>query len=304
MNEKSILLTGATGFVGSHIAETLLYAGRNVVCLKRSTSDTWRLAEHTKGILWHDMDTDPDFTKLFAKHSFEAVIHAATAYGKKGETNSSLLLSNVYLPLRLLDLAIQNQVSLFVSTDTFFKTSVHNYSYMQNYTLSKAQFSDWMKLAGDAIRIVSLSLFQVYGERDSDTKFITNLLLKLGKNVPSIDLTEGKQKRDFVYVKDVANAYLAVLQGCATISPGLHLYDVGTGIETELRSFVELASALSQSKTSLNFGAIPYLKDEIFSSRANVERFQKAFDWEPRFGLSDGLRNTVNWFAANQARYL
>lgn len=302
MNEKAVLLTGATGFVGSHVARTILNAGYKVVCLKRSSSDPWRLADQS-GIIWCDIGDDPDLGAIFTTHRFEAVIHAATAYGKKGEDNASLLLANVHFPLRLLELAIKHQVALFITTDTFFKTSVHKYSYMQNYTLSKSHFSDWMKLAGNAIRMVSLSLYQVYGEADSDTKFITRLLLNLGANTPSMDFTGGEQKRDFIYVADVANAYLSVLRGCAQVEPGLHLFDVGTAIETRLRTFVELAANLSGSNTHLNFGAIPYLPDEIFSSQANIEPMAKKFGWKPDFSLSDGLARTVAWFTRNRQRY-
>ncbi|MBL8018100.1 MAG: NAD(P)-dependent oxidoreductase [Leptospirales bacterium] len=302
MTKGTILLTGASGFIGSHIAETLLLGGWKVVCLRRSTSNTWRLSAQPN-IIWHDIDLNQDLAPLFVEHSFDAVIHAATAYGKKGEDNSSLLFANVYFPLRLLDLAIKHHVSLFVSTDTFFKTAVHNYSYMQNYTLSKSHFSDWMALAGDAIKLVSLSLFQVYGERDSDTKFITNLLLKLQLGVPAMDFTRGEQKRDFIYVKDVAAAYQSVIDARASIKPGLHLFDVGTGAETELRKFIELAAQLTGSRTCLNFGVIPYLADEIFSSRANVEPFKTAFGWKPEFSLNAGLKRTVDWFAENAHLY-
>ena len=110
--KKRILLTGATGFLGSHILETLR-ENSEVIILKRSFSDTGRIRDFLPGVVHYDADTTP-LEHIFKERSIDGIIHAATEYGRhKGP--DEVVASNVVFPLKLLELGISHGISFFIT---------------------------------------------------------------------------------------------------------------------------------------------------------------------------------------------
>src|SRR5512139_3267196 len=101
---QSVLLSGATGFLGSYLLRALVENGYSVVAVKRSTSNTWRIADHLDRIDVLDADRSP-LSEAFERRRIDIVIHAATCYGRKGESVCQVVESNLLLPLELLELA-------------------------------------------------------------------------------------------------------------------------------------------------------------------------------------------------------
>jgi len=115
-----ILLTGATGFLGSHLVHAFLEEGHQVAIIKRSTSNTERIYSVLGDMETFDIDRlamEAPFLKL---GGVDAVIHTATCYGKDGETNSEIYETNTLFPLKLLETAISFNTKTFFNTDTFF----------------------------------------------------------------------------------------------------------------------------------------------------------------------------------------
>ena len=81
---KTILLTGATGFIGSHLLEYLVRKGYEIVVLKRSTSDISRISKIINDVHTYDVDKTP-IELAFKNHKIEVVMNLATSYGKKNE---------------------------------------------------------------------------------------------------------------------------------------------------------------------------------------------------------------------------
>jgi len=81
---KTILITGATGFLGSHITWTLFNEGFNIIILKRSFSDIWRIREIIDKIRYYDIDK-VELEIPFKENEIDCIIHTATNYGRKGE---------------------------------------------------------------------------------------------------------------------------------------------------------------------------------------------------------------------------
>lgn len=127
----------------------------------------------------------------------------------------------------------------------------------------------------------------MYGEDDNPDKFVPFIVQSLRKNVESIALTPGNQKRDFIYVDDVAEAYLSILKHTDEWQ-WFSEYDVGTGESIRLRDFVETVKSLSGSKTKLDFGALSYREDEIMESHADIRALQN-FGWQPRYDINEGI---------------
>jgi CDP-paratose synthetase len=282
---RTIVLTGATGFVGSHLLTGLLSAGYSVVALhRRPTTDGLR---REVGLTWEPL---AEAATVFKRQRIEAVCHLATAYGN-GMALAEVVESNVVMPLRLLEFAIEQSCALFVSTDTFFAKSAFNYSHMRSYIESKAQFIRWAGLAvtsAPATKVVNARLEHVYGTGDGPQKFVPYVLRTLQANAP-LPLTPGDQRRDFVHVDDVVGAYLSILASANALPTGLSEIQIGTGESHTVRSFVETARALCDSTSMLNFGAYPHRPQEIMHSQADITLL-RTLGWTPVHSLTSGIR--------------
>jgi nucleoside-diphosphate-sugar epimerase len=274
---KTILLTGATGFLGSHFLELFLDNGYKVIILKRSSSNVWRITNKLNEVISYDLD-QVDLEHVFIQNHINVVVHTATNYGRHKEKNSEVLKTNVLFALELLEMANK------FNTDTFFNTDTLQYDYLNAYTLSKKQFLEWAKSICKTknIRFINMKLEHMYGPKDDKTKFIPWFIDQLKSGVDEIKLTAGTQKRDFIYVKDVAYAYLFLIDKLSVLDKGFHEFEVGTGVAVELRHFIadifkcycerKLGVGATEINTKLNFGAIPMRDGEPKEISANIEK--------------------------------
>jgi nucleoside-diphosphate-sugar epimerase len=281
---KAVLVTGATGFVGGHVVRTLAAAGWQIHAVKRPTSDVSGL---TGLATFHDVHDLPQ--DLFS--CVQAVVHAATNYGRGEDPPSTLAADNTHFPLRLLERAVAAKVPRFINTDTCFTT---DYKYLRPYTLSKKQFVQWGRILcdGSGTKFVNLVLQHPYGPGDRPTKFVPAMIRECLTSTGEIKLTPGEQRKDFVYVGDVAEAYRVVLETAADLPAGFSEFEVGSGAAIPIRQFVETVHKLTKSRAKLNFGGLQYRDGEILFSQASIERLA-ALGWSPVTSLEDGLARTI-----------
>lgn len=282
-----VLLTGATGYLGSRLASRLIADGMLVVVAKRSFSDLRRIKSIIPLDLMFDIDREPLERAFTQFGKISAVVHCATDYGRKASAVPAIVEANLMLPLQLLHLAVKHDVPLFVNSDTFLDKRVSEYS------LSKKQFLDWLRLHSPHLVCRSLRLEHFYGPGDDCTKFVAWLVSQFVAGVPEIHLTPGEQKRDFVYIDDVVEAFRVVIRDSMHRPPGFLEFDVGSGRSISIRTLVEeLQSLFPGISTTPVFGALPYRHGEIMDSSPDISRLQE-LGWQPRVSLKDGLASTV-----------
>lgn len=281
-----IFMTGCTGFLGSHLLRSLVKNGYKVYCLRRATSKTDRVNDIAPEVTWVDLETI-DFNDFFSAHSIKYVLHCATDYGRKRADPIRSIEANLILPLKLLHAAAANDVAFFINTDTILDKGVSDYS------LSKKQFVDWLESYSDRIVGINVALEHFFGPGDDPSKFVTYIIHSLLKNVGVINLTEGQQKRDFIYIEDVVSAFMTIIENEQIFEHRFYRFEVGTSQPIEIRSFVALAKELSgNNTTSLDFGSIPYRKNEVMESNVNISGL-RAMGWQPRVTLEAGLKKTI-----------
>lgn len=296
-----ILLTGATGFIGSHLLRGLLQDAHEVVVLKRGSSNTSRIDDLVGRVEWHDLEQcgPREWPALF--RGLDAVVHAATDYGHQAPL-SAIVAANVTFPLLLLETLAASGQGVFVNTDSSFTKNPSDYAHLQAYTTSKRQFLDWARLAvaGSAVACVNMRLEHPYGPGDRDDKFVQRMILDCLAGKPEIELTPGEQQRDFVYVDDVVTAYLAVLRRGRPQAGGFVCHEVGTGRTTTIRRMVETIHRISDSGSRLNFGALPYRHGEMMHSVADIASLGQ-LGYSPAYDLETGLRATIAAVRAGHA---
>lgn len=294
----NILLTGATGFLGSNLCASLLKDGHDVSILKRTFSSVEKIKNllNDTNLKSYDLDTC-DLEEIFQRNRFDIIVHVATQYGRNNKNLSDILEANVSLPVRLIELGIKYNVKSFINTDTYFNKVNLDYSNLINYSLSKRTLLIWLKHLSSNIQIVNVSLEHIYGPNDSEMKFVEMLFRKIAiDKVERIELTHGHQRRDFIYVTDVVNAYLMLIKYAHTQNFSYRTFQVGTGQCCEIAELARMIKKLSSSKTILGFGDIPYRHDEIMESKADIKHMAD-LGWKASVKLSEGVANILELYA-------
>lgn len=284
-----IILTGATGFLGKALCSSFLHHGHDVIVTQRNSSHP--IASAILDICGTNKE---ELADTFKKHAdIDIIVHAATDYGRAAPLPTAVFWSNIEFPMRLLEWGMSAAGKTFINIDTFFNTAQTSYQYLGEYTLSKRHFQEWGEVCGrrGKIRFINLRLFHLYGPGDKPEKFVPTIVDDCLRD-KKINLTDGTQRRDFIYINDAVEAINIAIQSEAGKPGGYQHYDIGTGQSHSIREFVEMVKGLSSSNSILNFGALPNRMGEFTDARADAYALQE-IGWSPSTSLENGLLATI-----------
>jgi UDP-glucose 4-epimerase len=301
-----IVVTGGAGFIGSHLCEALAQRGDEVVAvddLSTGSRDNVGAEVELVEASVRDVDT---IRRAFA--GVDAVVHVAgqASIFKSFDRPERDLDVNVSGTLDVLDACIVAGVPrlVYASSMTVYgepeliptpeSAPCVPVSY---YGVTKYAAERYVQIAGERrdidLSVTSLRMFNVYGERQSlDNPYQGVLAIFLGNVLRGEPITihsDGRQTRDFVYVRDVVDAWLRVLDEPATHG---EVFNVGSGRETTIAELADAVVAAAGSE-SWEFRTAPAQEGDIRRSAANVDRLRTAVGWEPAAALGDGMRRTL-----------
>lgn len=284
---QKLLVTGATGYLGSHLVRALLAAGHRVAILKRAASDLARLDDCVSRLAVFNIEDGLDLP-FKSLGPIDAVIHTATCYGRNGEKTSEIFAANTVFPLQLLETAASFGTASFFNTDTIL------YKYINAYSLSKRHFVEWGKRFADTgeINFVNIKLEHMYGAGDDVGKFTTHVIRACLENSEELKLTPGEQQRDFIHIDDAVGAYLCLLENTGKMERGFAEFCVGSGQAVSIRDFVTTVHRLTASQTRLDFGVHPYREHELMHSEADLSALSE-LGWRCRYDLETGLKQVI-----------
>ena len=300
---NTVLVTGGTGFIGSHVVELLLNEGYEVVLLKRSNSEMWRINEFKHRISCYDIDKI-EMNEIFQKESINTIIHLATYYKKFHtlEDVDPMITSNINFPVKLLEMAREFDIKSFVNTGTFFEYAYNTLPIVENFNEKPFNFYATTKIAFEnilkyycneyGINAVTLKLFSPYGPYDNEEKIIP-LLINHAINGEDIILSHGLQKLDFVYVKDIADAYLKSVEKISQITD-YEAINIGTGFPYSIRDVVSILEDIMGRPINKIWGDPGENMDVIFP---DIKKAQSVLDWEPKYSLKRGLEETLEYYS-------
>jgi len=281
---SNILLTGASGYLGSRVAKKLLEQGHHIIAATPNEKDIPTMQPNMI-ICPLDKMTPKD---IFGMHKIDGVFHFATCYGRGGQTSDEVAQVNIILPIAILCQAVLHRTKFFINTDTILQPNLNPYS------LTKHQFSKWLEFYAGQIKAVNMRLDHFYGPHDHPVKFIAWLIKNFKENVDHIDLTEGAQTRDFIYIDDVVSAYLCVFNALDKLPIGkLNTFEVGSGVKTSIKAMVlQLQKLMHKENVKLNFGAVPYRKNEILDYDVDTTAI-RLLGWIPKTMIYEGLSKII-----------
>jgi CDP-paratose synthetase len=287
----NILITGASGFLGSALALHFSSDGHKVTVLARPTSSMGRLGGRDASVNIVRAEGDRAVNDAVCEADADLVIHTACSYGRENESPLAIFDANLRLGMQLIQAALRLERHVtFINTGTVLDRSVNDYA------LSKVQFAEWGRhLAArlpERMTFVNVLLQHMYGPGDDSSKFTTWIVQRCPENNSHIRLTPGGQRRDFIYIDDVVSAFAALArQALAGQATSIDV-EIGSGEAPTIREFVVLAHRLATSSARLDFGAVPYRTNEAMLYRADLTRM-RSIGWAPRVPLAEGLRRTI-----------
>jgi len=286
----NLLISGASGFLGSALALHFLEAGHRVALLLRPTSQLSRLRGRQEEFTLGRCEFDEEISAFINRTDPDVIIHTACAYGREGESLIAINDANLRYGLIILQ-AVQHvkKPVTFINTGTVLEADV------SHYALTKHQFSQWGRLlasqAQGQLRFINVLLQHMYGPGDDHTKFTTHVINACHQNEPVLKLTAGEQRRDFIYIDDVVSAYSTLVNNCTNLSMVVDI-EVGSGVAPPIREFVLTAHKLTKSRTQLQFGALPYRINEPMELQADISHMIK-LGWRPKFDIEHGIRKIL-----------
>jgi len=294
MKPSKILITGGNGFLGSSLINKISKKNYLLHLLVREKSNLSRLNLSKKIKLFQLQEKNLE--NIFKINKYDLIIHCATNYGIEEENSSNTIYPNLLLPLQLLDLAKKYSVKSFINTDTILNKNI------SSYTLSKNQFVDWLKLFSKFLNCYNVKLEHFYGPKDNNNKFIINNICRLLRYEDKIEFTKGFQKRDFIYISDVVSALeKIILLALKNNKKNLNFFilktfEIGTGRQISIKSIILLiAKLIGNNKTRLEFGKLPFRKNEIMNVKVDLKNIRK-LGWNSKLKLEHGLTRTINYY--------
>jgi len=144
------------------------------------------------------------------------------------------------------------------------------------------------------LELVSLRPFTMYGPMEPPGRLVPSVV-RHALAGQSIDLTPGDQARDFVYVEDVADAFIAAATTDAAVGG---TFNVCTGTAVTVRDIVQRVLAATGSASTARFGALSYRPTELSMLSGDTSRATQILGWRARVSLDEGLDRTIAWFRA------
>jgi UDP-glucose 4-epimerase len=311
---SAVLVTGGAGFIGSHLVDALLTRGDDVVVLDNLSTGSRDNVQPDAELVEGDVADGVAVRDAFAHRSFDAVLHIAgqASISKSFDEPERDLRVNVAGTLNVVEQAIASGVHRLVHA-----SSMTAYGEpraiptpesepcipVSNYGVTKYASERYVHVAGARddvdLNVTSLRMFNVYGERQSLTNPYQGVLAIFVGNVlreePITIHSDGEQTRDFVYVADVVDAWLRVLDDRATAG---QVYNVGSGRETTIAELARaVVRACGHDEWEITTG--PAQLGDLRRSCADVRELQSATGWQPTTSLDDGMRRTVDWARAD-----
>lgn len=286
------LVTGATGFVGSHLTRRLVREGWQVHILSRKCSSLPDAPEFSQVINHvHDGSTE-DMVACVAKAKPDVVFHLASLFLSQHITKDvePLIQSNVLIGNQLLEAMNVNRVSRIINTGTSWQHyNNKDYSPVCLYAATKQAFESILEYYVQAcgIKAITLDLFDTYGPDDPRPKLFY-LLNKAAATGEPLDMSAGEQLVDLLHIDDVIDAYVIAARRLLEGAVSQHeRYAVSSGHPLPLKELVQLYAEVTKQTIAVNWGARPYRFREVMVPWNKGRGLPK---WKQEISLIDGIR--------------
>lgn len=287
------IITGATGYIGSRLANYLLNLGWEIHIITKQNFDSSNI-ENIKEKL-HIFQYNNDINNLvnyFTLIKADVVFHLAAAVITNYTVNDipTLIQSNIQFGTDILEAMKISHTPLLINTGSYWQNyNSNNYNPVDLYAATKEAFEKIIVYYTELkyIRCINLRLFDIYGEDDKRPKLLNKLCEIAGSEI-TLDISPGEQFLDMVHVSDVCKAYLLAYNYLKTnMCITNETYGIYTGKQYQLKDIIHMLQNLLGKSINVNLGGKKYKEREIM--RPNY-CFKMLPGWHSEIELKEGLK--------------
>lgn len=305
---KRVLVTGGAGFLGSFLCERLLKENCDVVCVDNFYTGTKRNIVHLLDnpyfeLVRHDI-TFPLYLEV--DEIYNLACPASPIHYQNDPVQTTKV--NVHGSINMLGLAKRTKAKILQAStsEVYGNPTVHPQTeeywgnvncigirscYDEGKRCAETLFFDYYRQHKLNIRVVRI--FNTYGPRmhPNDGRVVSNFILQALKNEDITVYGDGKQTRSFCYVDDMVEGIIRMMKIPDDFTGPVNL---GNPQEYSILELAEKIIASTQSKSKIVFKPLP--EDDPLQRKPNIELAKDKLNWQPRTGLEDGLKQTVEYF--------
>ena len=293
---RRILITGGAGFIGSHLVRECLRQDWQVAVLCRPETRLALIEDVIEKIqIYSVIGKNGEIMEIFDQFCPDLVFHLASVFRVKHTPRDIPVLvnSNILFGTQVLDAMAQYKVPYFVNTGTswqHFENS--NYNPVNLYAATKMAFEDILQyyLETALLGAITLKLFDTYGPGDPRPKLF-NMLERTIRDKTRLEMSQGEQLIDIVYIDDVVNAFiLAAKRLFERKVHGHEVYAVSSGQPIPLRWLVQMFEEIAGQKADIIWGARSYREREVMITWSRGDRLP---GWKPYINLEQGIKKIM-----------
>lgn len=302
-----ILVTGGAGFIASQVADAFINEGHEVHILDNLSTGFEKNINPKAQFIKSDISSS-EIINLFEKEKFDVVNHHAAQIDVRKSVSDPIFDANTNIlgTINLLQCCIKTGVKKFMFASTggavygeqeyFPADEKHLTNPVSPYGITKLAIEKYLFFYKNeyGLNHTILRYANVYGPRQNpfgEAGVVAIFTSKLLKNENPIINGDGKQTRDYVFVEDVVKANVVTLN-----SHSSNIYNVGTGIETNVNQLFKKLNEIAGSKAAEKHGPSP--KGEQARSVITSAKLFNEFHWKPSVKIDEGLRKTFESFTS------
>ena len=306
--ERRILVTGGSGFLGSHLCERLLEQGANVICVDNFFCGTRTNIEHLLGhkrfeLIRHDV-TFPLYVEV--DEIYNLACPASPIHYQRDPVQTTK--TSVHGAINMLGLAKRVRASILQAStsEVYGDPVVHpqpeeywgnvnpigpRSCYDEGKRCAETLFFDYRRQHNMRIKVAQI--FNTYGPRmhPNDGRVVSNFIVQalLGRDITVYG--DGAQTRSFCYVDDLVDGLVRLMQSDDDVTGPINL---GNPAEFTIVNLASQVIELSRSRSRIVHRALP--QDDPKQRRPEISKAQDVLGWQPRVPLADGLARTISYF--------
>lgn len=300
----NVIVTGGAGFIGSHIVDKLVDNGDKVIVIDNlSTGDINNVND--KAIFYEKDIRDKEILEIFEKEKPDYVIHHAAQIDVQKSILDPVFDSDVNIlgTINILEccrkcnvkkIVYASSAAVYGDPEYLPVDEKHNVNPISYYGISKHTPEHFIKTYAHLynIKYTILRYANVYGIRQDPkgeggvVSIFMDMMLK-GKN-PTI-FGDGKHSRDFIYVKDIADANILALYNGDN-----EILNIGTGQKTTIEELFNVMNDIIGNNLKVLYG--PERKGDIVHSYYNISEAKNKLNWKPNYSIRDGLKLTIEYY--------
>jgi len=311
-----IFITGSAGFIGFHLAKTLLDNGERVVGLDNLNDYYSRqlkldrnknLNKHDEYSFYHiDLCDYEDLEEIFQKHDFDVICHLAAQAGVRYSIERPFIYqkSNLEGFTNILEMVRQygkTKKLIFASSSSVYGGNKKvPYSVGDDVTTPVSYYGA-TKVANEimaysyhhlyGIPMAGLRFFTVYGPWGRPDMSYFKFTEKILKGDPIDVFNYGDMKRDFTYIDDIIDGIVR----CLNVSFDYEIFNLGNNRPVNLLDFIEILEEIIGKKAKKN--TLPMQSGDMYETFADISKSKKMLGFEPKTDIKEGLNKFFNWYS-------